>query len=211
MEQGSAAGMYRIHQTRQGKRSFTQDWRDSFHPIVYIKETAIAFSVLPDGEALFISEISPESYEVNQVTLQNQHLATISGDATPVGKTQEEMESETLRLRNAWIRGTGSEAGFEFEADPLHNIVQSLYCSSNGDLWVRRGPVRRMCFDIYGPANEPSRELEIVVGNEQEMDGWLVALGHGSIAVAPFNPEEENVIYYGETDGVSPQGGGGEI
>lgn len=170
---------------------------DSIHPINYLTKTVIFFAVNVDEKTVFFADGTAEELRVEVVSLDNRPLNTIVSEVSPLKKTQEDIEIETDRLRRAWIRGTGGEAGFDYEPNEYHNTIQGLFCSPNGDLWVRRGTLFNLEFDIYDANLELIDQISYTAPSTQEFDGWLVTLSVGSIAVAPLNPAEENVIHTG--------------
>jgi hypothetical protein len=170
---------------------------EDIHPVSYIAKTAIVFDVNRDEGVVYFADASPEASEIRAVSLDNRNIGSITFQADPIRKTDEEIEEETLRLRNAWIRGTGSEAGFTHEPSEFHNTILSLNCTSNGNLWVRRGTHSTLEFDVYGQDLHLLNRLVFTVPDTQRMDGWLTALSPGEFAAAPFNPQQENVIYKG--------------
>lgn len=168
---------------------------ESVHPLNYLLKTAILFDVNPVDETVFFSDATPEEFRVEIVSLENHPLHTIVSEVSPQRKTQEEIATETARLRTAWIRGTGGEAGFDYEPQEFHNTIQGLFCSPDGNLWVRRGTLYNLEFDIYDSNLELIDQISFTAPDTQEFDGWLVALGIDEIAVAPLNPAEANIIY----------------
>jgi len=171
---------------------------ETVHPLRYITQTAIAFDINSSTGELHIADISPETYEISTVSVTNQNMNTFTHSSEPAEKTTEELGLEVQRLRNAWVRGTGSEAGFDYEPDLYHNLIQALYCGEDGELWVRRGSPQTVRFDVFSPTRELSAEFSFVTESTQETDGWLVAIGAGSIAVAPLNPGEEYLLFHSE-------------
>ena len=196
---GTRLSLWNISDPENPERMYTYHTRltESIHPLNYVTRTAIHFDVNLSAGAVFFADATHEEFRVEVVSLDNHPLSTIISQVSPLRKTGEDIEIETDRLRRAWIRGTGGEAGFDYEPNEFHNTIQGLFCSPDGDLWVRRGTLFNLEFDIYDANNELVNQISYTAQSTQEFDGWLVTLGVGSIAVAPLNPAEENVIHLG--------------
>ncbi len=196
---GTRLSFWNFSNPESPERMYTYHTRltENVHPLNYLIKTAIFFDVNVDEETVFFSDATADEFRVTVVSLDNQTLNTITSEVSPQRKSQEEISTETERLRTAWIRGTGSEAGFDYEPQEFHNTIQGLFCSPDGNLWVRRGTLYNLEFDIFDANLELVDQIRYTVPSTQEFDGWLVALGVGEIAVAPLNPAEENVIHLG--------------
>lgn len=196
---GTRLSLWNFSDPENPERMYTYHTRltESIHPIGYLIKTAIHFDVNLSAGAVFFADATHEELRVEVVSLDNQPLSTIISEVSPLRKTREDIEIETDRLRRAWIRGTGGEAGFNYEPNEFHNTIQGLFCSPDGNLWVRRGTLFNLDFDIYDANLELVDRISYTAPSTQEFDGWLVALGFGEIAVAPLNPAEENVIHIG--------------
>lgn len=196
---GTRLSLWNFSNPESPERLYTYHTRltENVHPLNYLIKTAILFDVNVDEETVFFADATADEFRVEVVSLDNRPLNAIISDVTPLRKTQEDLDTETERLRSAWIRGTGSEAGFDYEPQEFHNTIQGLFCSPDGTLWVRRGTLFNLDFDIYDTNLELVDQVSFSAPSSQEFDGWLVALGVGEIAVAPLNPAEENVIHTG--------------
>jgi hypothetical protein len=199
---GTRLSLWNFSDPENPERMYTYHTRltESIHPLNYVTKTAIHFDVnLADG-SVFFADATAEEFRVKVVSLDNHPLNTIISEVSPLKKTREDIEIETDRLRRAWIRGTGGEAGFDYEPSEYHNTIQGLFCSPDGNLWVRRGTLFTLEFDIYDSNLELVDQISYAAPSTQEFDGWLVALGVGEIAVAPLNPADENIVFTERTD-----------
>lgn len=199
---GTRLSLWNFSDPENPERMYTYHTRltESIHPLNYVTKTAIHFDVnLADG-SVFFEDATAEEFRVKVVSLDNHPLNTIISEVSPLKKTREDIEIETDRLRRAWIRGTGGEAGFDYEPSEYHNTIQGLFCSPDGNLWVRRGTLFTLEFDIYDSNLELVDQISYAAPSTQEFDGWLVALGVGEIAVAPLNPADENIVFTERTD-----------
>ena len=167
-----------------------------FHPIEYIMNTAMSFDVQNTSGKICIADISTDSYEINFLTSSDSLIYTYTDNyQSAVQKTDDELEAETTRIRESWIRGTGSDAGFQYEPNPENFIVLNLDFSADGTLWVRKNSPFSMTFDVLNNQYEKIAEYEIMLPDSQINDGWLVTVGDSMIAAAPVNPAFEQVIY----------------
>ena len=194
---GTRLSLWNFSNPESPERIYTYHTRltENVHPLNYLIKTAILFDVNVDDETVFFADATADEFRVEVVSLDNQTLNTITSEVSPQRKSQEEIATETERLRTAWIRGTGSEAGFDYEPQEFHNTIQGLFCSPDGNLWVRRGTLYNLEFDLYDENLVLVDQISFTAPSTQEFDGWLVALGLSGIAVAPLNPAEENIIH----------------
>lgn len=168
----------------------------SFHPIEYIMNTSIVFDAQMSSGEICVADVCTDSYEISFLSTSDSLLHTYTdSEQLAVRKSEEELAAETTRIREAWIRGTGSDAGFQYDPNVDNFIVLNLDYSTDGRLWVRKNSPFSMAYDVLDENYEKIAEYEFQLPDQQMNDGWHVAIGDSMIAAAPVNPEMEQIIY----------------
>ncbi|PIE51239.1 hypothetical protein CSA37_12570 [Candidatus Fermentibacteria bacterium] len=199
-ECGTEVSVWRINDDLSVNREYEIRTRfaERFHPIKYLIDTRIASAVEPDNQIIVFSDVTTNNYELNLIQFSEgiDVTETVTREFQTEMKTDEEIEAEVSRIRQAWIRGTGSDIGFQYEANKENFVIIGLYFASNSSLWVRRNSPFRIHFDVFNGEFSFQREVALAVPDEYMTDGWLVAFGDAVIAVSPVNPEIDPVVYF---------------
>jgi hypothetical protein len=135
-------------------------WQDSMEatmseimedPSVFIIDLIDPMSIGggPDT-GIFFSLKDPQGYSVTGWDTTGTEILSIQRDLTPVEKTPEELEEESLFVTSYIQRMSGGGGmPFEFNPDPYKDMVVGVDIGPDGNLWVRRGTRNQPFFDIY--------------------------------------------------------------
>jgi len=136
-------------------------WQDSIQttisemmedPSPVIMDLLDPLSITGNGEdGIFFALKDGEEYAVTGWDTTGTEILSIQRDMTPVEKTPEELEAESIYVTGYIQRMSGGGGGmpFEFNPDPYKDMVVGVDIGPDGNLWARRGTRNEPFFDIY--------------------------------------------------------------
>lgn len=153
---------------------------------------SIVFTSDPSGR-VYVAEIIGEEYLVTVYNSTGEVIQTITRDANPVNKNQQELSDEIASME-AEMRLMGVEGVGAWVPDPLKPMITGLGIDGDENLWVQRGTETIQTFDVYNM----NQEGELLCTVELPIPGhdWSIRVAEEGIIAWQTDPPNGFFVFY---------------
>jgi hypothetical protein len=157
-------------------------------------DNIFTFGVSRATGRVFRAPMSADEYLIECYEPDGTLYQTIEKPYTPVPKTPEEIEEERAMVEERMSASGAPPGMFSWDPDPDKYAIAGLFTDGQDRLWVRRGWMDEVVFDVYDQSGGLLFVATVQYDTEQT-DQWQVLVDEEGILAFSADPQDYPKLY----------------